>query len=186
MQVTGRRWKKQHRLNFATKKHGGSKKQEGSVHEHWEEAQAAAKTWGFPAVGKRQEAPAPAASSLHALEWVPSWGQRKGRSAWYALHIPLLSKAGAGGWLCASQEAVRKQYPAIAMATTGCARSELVPSVRNPAAVRPDSAGAQGPEPFPAASQRCDPDSQPGESTPQGIFLVPKGFLRRFPSGDET
>lgn len=36
-----------------------------------------------------------------------------------------------------SQEAPRKQYPAIAMATRGCARSELVPSVRSPAALGP-------------------------------------------------
>lgn len=89
------------------------------MHKHLEEEeeQVAQKIWGFPAVGKRQGAPAPAASSPHAPEWVPSQGRRKGRSAWYALHIPALSKAGAGGWLCVSEEAVRKQYPAITMAT---------------------------------------------------------------------
>lgn len=101
------------------------------MHEHLEEEeeQAAAKTRGFPAVGKRQGALAPAASSLHALEWVPSRGQRKARSTWYALHIPALSKAGAGGWLCASEEAVRKQYPVIAMAT-GWLRQEQVGPIR--------------------------------------------------------
>lgn len=40
VQVTGRRWKKQHRLNFATENCGGSNKQEGLVHQHWEEEQA--------------------------------------------------------------------------------------------------------------------------------------------------
>lgn len=60
------------------------------MHQHLEEEgeQAAVTTWGFPAVGKRQGAPAPAASSLHALECVPSRGRRNARSTWYALHIP--------------------------------------------------------------------------------------------------
>lgn len=101
------------------------------MHKHLEEEeeQAAVKTWSFPAVGKRQRAPAPAASSPHAPERVPSWGQRRARSAWYAPHIPAQSKAGAGGWLCASEEAVRKQYPAIAMAT-GRLRQEPAGPIR--------------------------------------------------------
>lgn len=99
------------------------------MHEHLEEEEEQAKTRGFPAVGKRHGALAPAASSLHALEWVPSRGQRKARSTWYALHIPALSKARASGWLCASEEAVRKQYPVIAMAT-GSLRQEQAGPIR--------------------------------------------------------
>lgn len=101
------------------------------MHKHLEEEeeQAAVKTRGFPAVGKKQGAPAPAVFCLNTLEWVPRRGQRKARSAWYALHIPALSKAGAGGWLCVSEEAVRKQYPAIAM-VTGWLRQERAGSIR--------------------------------------------------------
>lgn len=58
------------------------------------------------------------------------------------------------------------------------------PIRQEPSSPRTDSAGA--PEPFPAARQRCDPDSQPGGSTPEAVFLIPRGFLGRFPSGDET
>lgn len=155
-------------------KNGGNKNQEGWVPQQLkeEEEQATVTTWGFPAVGKRQGAPVPAASSLHAPERVPSRGQRKASSTWYALHIPVRSKAGAGGWLCASEEALRKQYPAIAMAT-GWLRQERAGPIRQGAEQPSDltGPGAQGPEPSPAAGRGCDPNSQPRRRfpSPEGI-----------------
>lgn len=126
--------KTQDGLDFINETHVGNKKEEGWVHEHLEdeEEQAAAKTWGFPAVGKRQGAPAPAASSPHAPEQVPSQGRRKARSAWYALHIPALSKAGARRLALCERGGCKKAISCHCHGNRpGCARSKLVPSVRS-------------------------------------------------------
>ena len=157
------------------------------MHEHLkeEEERAAAKTRGLPAVGKRQGAPAPAASPPHARAGSQPGTEESQERLVCAAHPCAEQSRSQRLALCergGCKKAISCHCHGNGPAAPGASRSH--PSgAEQPS--DPTALGAPGPELFPAAGCGRDPDSQPGEAATKDVFPAQKGFPRRFPSDAE-